>query len=152
MLSYFGRCPRCMRTAFFLMLGSWAVAATAAVVTDQSPAHVAAGIAAVGATILWLAHVTAFSLRAVAREASTGRRRTLIFVGAASFAISATSLPAFAQKCPCRQNYKCCFNYDAKRHVCAPRNAVCCTHATSPWYCSGKQTCNGDGSTLPKCR
>ena len=143
-----------MQTAFYFMLATCSLAAIATVATDLSFLRATAWIGALGATILWLAHVTAFALRFVERKADAPRRRFLTFLGAAAFAISATSFPigAVAATCTCARNLKCCWNYDQTYATCAARSHHCCAHKTSPWSCPSNQTCNGDGNKPPRCR
>ena len=59
-----GRCPKCMRRAFLVALGAWALSFVAAALGVGSWAVTAMAIAALGLTALWVAHVIAFALRA----------------------------------------------------------------------------------------
>lgn len=168
-----GRCPRCMRQSFLFALGAWAVTIVLAV-AQVGPTLVSMGVvAATSLTLLWFGHITAVALRSakheygIARNGSGGtashdspvgprRRFMLAFVKSAVFVAAVTALPVravLAGTCPCKDpTPKCCWSYDAKFYVCAPDDAVCCSHPTNPWFCGKDQNCNGDGSTLPKCR
>ncbi len=112
-----GRCRKCMRQSFIFMLGAWAAALVAASVTDSSTPVIAVAALASVATVLWLAHITAFALgaagsanksgnRALERNVSAGlvsqQRRQFIASFAKVFVLgaAATALPlqsAFAQ-------------------------------------------------------
>ena len=81
-----GRCPKCMRQSFIFMLGAWAAALVAASVTDSPAPVIAAATLASGATVLWLAHITAFALGA-AGSANNSENKALerrILAGLAS--------------------------------------------------------------------
>ncbi len=170
--AHLGRCPRCMRQSFVFMLGAWGLALALPFATSSPTPAVASAIAAASLTLLWLGHLAAFALRAAgngapAMRGMTGapspsdspvqprRRFMLAFTKAAAFAALATAFPlgtVFAQTCPCAAPLKCCFSFDAKYYDCAPSDAMCCGHPTNPWHCNSGSSCNGDGSTLPKCR
>ncbi|MDE2163348.1 MAG: DUF3624 family protein [Alphaproteobacteria bacterium] len=112
-----GRCPKCMRQSFIFMMGAWAVALVTPSVTDLPAPAIAAAALASAATVLWLAHITAFALgaagsadksgnTALERNISAGlvsqQRRQFISSFAKVFVLgaAATALPAgsvFAQ-------------------------------------------------------
>ncbi len=168
-----GHCPKCMRQSFLVMLVAWGVTGVLAVAAAGVGLAGASAVAAGCLTLLWLGHVAAFALRsarngnvrrgignggAAPPESPVGPRRRfmLAFVRSAAFAATATAFPygsVFAATCRCSGSTpKCCWSYDAKYYVCAPRDAVCCGHPKNPWFCNSDQSCNGDGSTRPKCR
>ena len=122
-----GRCPRCMRQSFVFMLGTWGLVLVITMVTISPLVLTLATVFAVGATGLWLSHLTAFALRAI-RSASTsggkvmGRnvvnnlslqpRRHFILAFSKSFLLAATAaaLPievVFAQS-QMQQCLTCC--------------------------------------------
>ena len=72
--SYLGRCPKCMRQSFIFMLGTWSVVLAVIYFADLPAPVTAAAMLALGATALWLAHVTAFALGAArSRRASESK-------------------------------------------------------------------------------
>ncbi len=60
-----GRCPRCMRQSFFFMLGTWGLVLIMTLVAISPLLLTLTAVTAVGATGLWLLHLTAFALRAM---------------------------------------------------------------------------------------
>jgi hypothetical protein len=60
-----GRCPRCMRQSFFFMLGTWGLVVIVTLVAISPLLLTLTSVIAVGATGLWLSHLTAFALRAM---------------------------------------------------------------------------------------
>jgi energy-converting hydrogenase Eha subunit E len=145
---HLGRCSRCMRQAFLVMLGTMGLALGLPLITDMPAALLASEIAAAGAAILWLSHLTAFALRSAAAASphQPKRRYALAFVRDLLVVAAATAVPlraAFAQKaCRCGSGMKCCYNYSGNDYVCAPSNAVCCA-GNPPHYCPSGKNCYG---------
>jgi hypothetical protein len=71
-----GRCPICTRQSLFLMLGTWGLVDVMTSVTMSPLVLTLTRVIAVGATGLWLSHLTAFVLRAM-RNANTLRSNTI---------------------------------------------------------------------------
>ena len=159
-----GRCPKCMRKSFVFALGTCGLALLMAFTASPPALRVAVEIAALAAAGVWLSHLLAFAFRASRRRAGSpgpqtqepspadtenqGRRRLILsFARNFAFIAVATALPiasAWAASCPCAATLKCCWNYTADTYTCAPRDAVCCGHPTTPWYCQPKHNCYGD--------
>jgi hypothetical protein len=143
-----GRCSRCMRQGFLVMLGTMGLALVLPLITGLPAALLASEIAAAGAAILWLSHLTAFALRsaAAASRHQPKRRYALAFVRNLLMVAAATAVPlhaAFARKaCRCGSGMKCCYNYSGDDYVCAPSNAVCCA-GNPPHYCPSGKNCYG---------
>lgn len=77
-----GRCNRCIRKAFLTSLGAWAAYALGLSAGLPDSLQAVTGIAAIGLSALWLAHLTAHTLRTGLRPSQgssdfTGRRETL---------------------------------------------------------------------------
>jgi hypothetical protein len=59
-----GRCPRCMRQSFVFMLGTWGLVLVLILATNSQLVLILSKVIAVGASGLWLSHLTVFALRA----------------------------------------------------------------------------------------
>ena len=161
--AHLGRCQKCVRTSFLVMLATGCLALAVTTMTNSLYLIVAVDVLAVCSAGLWFTHLTAFALRAVrsariscktapsrnsnADHALRARRQFIsVFAKSFMFAMMATALPirsVFAADCPCKAPLKCCWDYTVKLYVCAAPDDVCCT-GTSPWSCPNGQTCNGD--------
>ena len=146
--AHLGRCSKCMRQAFLVMLGASLLALALPVMTNAPAVLIASYIAAAAAVILWLSHLAAFALRAgaAAHPHQPKRRYALMFVRNLLVVAASTAVPlsaAFARvPCGCRSGMKCCYNYDGSDYVCAASNATCCAGNPAHSCPSGKQ-CNG---------
>jgi len=113
-LDLLGRCPRCMRTAFFFAIGTWAAFMIVALVAPDTVWLIKS--CAMLLTALWGAHLIAFAWRRAASSAedvektspSLARRQFLpAFFKALSFSAVATVAPGLltfafgASKGPC---------------------------------------------------
>lgn len=108
--SKLGRCSLCLRKAFQMSALAWALTLVLFVASSSSAIWRIAFVVSVSLTVLWIAHVLAFSARSTAlapsRRSETfdaGRRRVwLIILRASGLAVlaSATLRPAFAES-PC---------------------------------------------------
>jgi MFS family permease len=145
-----GRCPKCMRLSFISMLGACGLVLLAAMVTQSPALLIATRLIAAGAAALWLSHLMAYAKRnALRANGDVQPRRQFIAAFARSFifVMAATAFPVgtvFAQSCDCASNMKCCWNYAGDVSVCAPLDANCCAHASSPWSCPQGHDCYGD--------
>ena len=159
--AYLGRCPHCMKIAFRAFLIALLLAIWVLFAIPSKPILIALLVMAGSFALLWIAHLTAFGIRTVTTKSnkqtdaqSNERRRAMgLFVKAIAFAAAATAVPRLssAADCNCAPPLKCCWNFRASDFVCAPSDANCCA-GNNPWYCPKGQDCNGDGTTLPKCR
>ena len=146
--AHLGRCSKCMRQAFLVMLGATSLALVLPLVTNLPAVLIARHIAAAAALILWLSHLAAFALRAAAaaHPHQPKRRYALLFARNLLVVAASTAVPlsaAFAQvPCRCSSGMKCCYNYDGKQYVCAPSSAKCCA-GNPPHYCTGGKNCYG---------
>jgi hypothetical protein len=135
-----GGCIRCTRTAFRAALIAWGLAACARVVAGAGAIEALIGLAACGATALWLAHVLAHAVKTsgrgsgVQRQPGATSRRDLmpLFVRALVSAAIITSVPrlAFGQcgdavlaRCQsvhteCRSGCDRTFHRDERNHAC----------------------------------
>jgi hypothetical protein len=152
-----GRCPRCIRQSFVVMLGTWGMVLVMTLATASSPALILSKVIAVGSTGLWLAHLAAFAIRATrspttARDEVLGRnvvtdpspqpRRHFILAFSKSFllAASAAALPigaALAQS-KMQQCLTCC----ATRLDACGNNGKCNT-----LYQNCVSSCNSQGAS-----
>jgi hypothetical protein len=166
-----GACVRCMRESFVVAAISWGVCVPIAVIgVVQSVTWLvfAAMIVAAAPTALWLLHLVAFSMRAIAFAESRlaaqdlpnlGRRRAVsVFAGAFLFGLGLTAgAKAAAQTCPpgwsC-EDYVCddpafpqlLCNYIRCETLCIPARANGCISEYATWYCPEGHDCRGDGS------
>jgi len=129
-LSGLGTCGRCMRISFAFAVGSVAVFVMAYTMMGRSGVTTGLGVAALGFSLLWLAHLVAFAWRSsIFQPTAPGRvepaeRRQFVakFAKTLAFAAVATALPnhrARAQNCigpgqacvlngtPCCGGYSC---------------------------------------------
>jgi hypothetical protein len=112
-----GRCPRCMRQAFLATLGAWFLAGALGPFAARDITGLAMGLA-VSLTLLWLAHLGAYALRAarVTNDRPVESRRrfaaNLLKAAGAMAAITALSGTALADGCcdcsKCRTDQVCC--------------------------------------------
>lgn len=129
-VSGLGTCRRCMRISFAFAVGSVTVFWVAHTMMGRSGVITGLGVAALGFSLLWLAHLVAFAWRSAVfrptapeRVEQVGRRQFVAKFGKAfAFAALATALPlrrALAQNCigpgqacvlngtPCCAGYSC---------------------------------------------
>jgi hypothetical protein len=158
-----GRCSRCMRQSL-LAAAAGLVLACALTVLARAPFIVACGWSlAFALAALWVAHVVAFSLRAViagrkgAARSRTGadpweRRKFLeAFAKTLLLAAAATIFPvsfraASADECSCPQAGmpNGVFNSARQECTCCAANQVGCTSAKKTWCCDKGHDCQGD--------
>ncbi len=161
--THLGRCQKCVRTSFLVMLATGFLALAVTAMTNSLHLIIAVDVLAVCSAGLWFTHLAAFALRAVRNariskgtapredcrsDLSLGTRRQFIYTFAKSFmfAMMATALPirsVFAADCPCKAPLKCCWDYTGQVYVCAASDAVCCT-GKNPWSCPSGHNCLGD--------
>jgi hypothetical protein len=70
-----GRCPRCMKTSLNLSAIAWALFTLQYLLTGRTDVVMALGVAAIGLTMLWLAHLVAFAGRATLARAKKAAAR-----------------------------------------------------------------------------
>lgn len=102
--SKLGRCSTCMRLSLMTALAAWTATGLASHALG-TPAAGLAAVAAIGLTALWLAHVTAFAGRALARARQraarpgtaegVSRRGTLAIIARAAGIGALASMPVF---------------------------------------------------------
>ncbi|HOV04285.1 MAG TPA: DUF3624 family protein [Kaistiaceae bacterium] len=103
--SKLGRCSTCMRLSLLTALAAGAASGLAGRVLPGTLAASLAGVAAIGLTALWLAHVAAFAGRALRRArqravrpgttAGISRRGTLAIIARAAGIGAIASMPVF---------------------------------------------------------
>ena len=104
-----GRCPLCIRAAFLSSAIAWLIAGVTIAVSSPPVVAMAAVTAAVAFSILWVAHLTAFAVRAARCRVRTAAaptapsrlsRRDLypVFAKAFMFVAAATALPALSTR------------------------------------------------------
>jgi hypothetical protein len=137
-----GHCPRCTRTAFLTAIALWCVACGLAVFSASAPVVLAAAAAALATTMLWLAHLLAFTKKTSGHVASKFEdnpdlsRRSLAptfakILGLAAIASIVPSLASADEPCYCGdREVMRCYNCDGSRSWCP-----CC----------------GDGCGCPAC-
>jgi hypothetical protein len=167
--SKLGLCPTCMRISFRAALLSWLFAAAVLIAVRQNQVDLAALLATAGFTVLWFAHLLAFSLRSIRtrarRIAADGtatpalllRRKFLsAFAQTFFFAAIATIVPmsvARADGCNCFTENNCSCPSDAPNCFFNPSTGVgyCCAtsvgcgNSQGEWCCPNQ--CGGDTGT-----
>lgn len=122
---HLGRCPKCMRQSFLAAAAAWGLAATLWLVNAMGIVMLAAMAAALGATLLWLAHLAAYAVRAARATADApleSRRRfaSNLLKAAGAMAII-TALPGTALADNCCDCSKC-----SSQQVCCKTANGCC--------------------------
>ena len=158
-----GRCPRCMKASLSTAALAWVLLMLLLLEAGRSIATEIGGLAAIGMTALWLAHLAAFASRAVLARArkmpggsgnadglrSSWQRRRFVSVFARTFlfAAVASALPyriarslQLAQDCNCYTETDCGCPAEFPQCVFNPGtgDAVCCGPNTVG--CAGPST------------
>jgi hypothetical protein len=109
-----GRCSTCMRQSLTAALIAWGTLGLALLAGAGGLVAGVLGLAALGLSALWLAHIAAFATREQARADTQGRREALGFLARAAAIGAAVSIPvatwssaALAFCGQCTQNSDC---------------------------------------------
>jgi hypothetical protein len=142
-----------MRKAFLCALGAWGIVGVA-IPFGSGSARVAAQTLVLALTALWLAHISAASVRVtrflvseqfkkqqdhqITNEPWSRRKLIINFsrvFGLTALISVAPGPPALAQGCECPDDQKPGYNVYLKQCFCCPANNTVCYDETSNWCC-----------------